>query len=204
MINKKINNQGMTLIEVMIATSLFVLLFGGFVEMLLWANHGKDVVWEQLTTQNEGRKVVQDFVNDLRRANFSNIGAYPLEIAQSQQIVFYSNVDLDNWLERTRYFLDGKVFKKGITKPSGTPLTYPIINEVITEVAHDVANATNSVFYYYDQSFTGVTDTPMSYPINVLDVRVIGIQLMLEEKPNVSPAPFYIEAKTSVRNLKTN
>jgi hypothetical protein len=44
----------------------------------------------------------------------------------------------------------------------------------------------------------------MSYPINISNVRVVGVQFMLEERPNVSPAPFYIEAKTAIRNLKTN
>jgi len=201
---KIINNRGMTMIEVLVALGIFIMLIAAIVELMIWGNHGKDVVWEQLSTQNEGRIVVQDFVNDLRRANASSIGAYPIELAQSQQIVFYSNVDSDSWRERVHYFLQGTTLKRGIIKPSGNPLTYNPASEVVLDVVHDVANATNSIFYYYDQNYSGVSSSPMAYPINISAVRMVGIKLMLEEKPNVAPAPFNIEAKTEIRNLKSN
>lgn len=201
---KKINNQGMTMIEVLVTVGLFLLLIVGVVELMIWGNHGKDIVFEQLSTQNEGRKVVQDFINNVRRANASSIGSYPIEMAQSQQVVFYSNVDSDSWRERVRYFLQGTILKRGIIKPSGNPLLYNAANEVVEDVVHDVANATSSIFYYYDQSYAGASSSAMSYPINISAIRMVGIKLMLEEKPNIAPVPFNIEAKTEIRNLKKN
>ncbi len=192
------------MVEVLVAIGIFLLLITGIVELLLWGLHGRDVVWEQLSTQNDGRKIVQDFVNELRRANASSIGSYPLEVANTSTIVFYSNIDSDSWRERVRYFLSGKLLKKGITKPTGNPLTYNPANEVITTAVNDVANATTSVFYYYDQNYSSVSGTPMSAPINVTLVRMVGIKLMLEEKPNVAPVPFNIESKVEIRNLKSN
>lgn len=201
---KKINNQGMTMIEVLVTVGLFLLLIVGVVELMIWGNHGKDVVFEQLSTQSEGRKVVQDFINDIRRADASSIGSYSIEMAQSQQVVFYSNIDSDNWRERVRYFLQGTILKRGIVKPSGNPISYNPASEVVEDVVHDVANATNSIFYYYDQNYTGASSSAMSFPINISAIRMVGIKLMLEEKPNIAPAPFNIEAKTEIRNLKTN
>jgi len=203
MFNPK-NNKGMTMIEVLVAIGLFLLLITGVVELMIWGNHGKDVVFEQLSTQNEGRKVVQDFVNDLRRANASSIGAYPLETANSQEIVFYSNVDTDNWRERIHYFLDGTTLKRSVIKPSGNPLTYDTSTESALDVVHDVANGSDPIFYYYDQNYQGSDTSSMSYPIDTAAVRMVGIKLLLEEKPNVAPAPFSIEAKTDIRNLKSN
>ena len=201
---ENLNKRGMTMIEVLVALGIFLLLIAAIVELMIWGNHGKDVVWEQLSTQNEGRIVVQDFVNDLRRANASSIGAYPIELAQSQQIIFYSNVDSDSWREKVRYFLQGTTLKRGITKPSGNPLVYSQVSEAVIDVVHDVANATNSIFYYYDQNYTSASSSAMTYPINISAIRMVGIKLMLEEKPNVAPAPFNIEAKTEIRNLKSN
>lgn len=198
------DNRGLTLIEVLVAMGISVFLIVGIMDLLLWAMHGRDVVWEQLSTQNEGRKIVQDFTNELRRATASSIGAYPLEIAQNQQIVFYSNIDTDSWRERVRYFISNKTLKKGVTKPSGNPLTYNPVNEVLTDVVHDIANGTSSLFYYYDQNYAGPSSTAMTYPINITNVRMVGISLSLEEKPNVAPAPFNIEAKVEIRNLKSN
>lgn len=198
------DNRGLTLVEVLVAMGISVFLIMGIIDLMLWAMHGRDVVWEQLSTQNEGRKIVQDFTNELRRATASSIGAYPLEVAESQQIVFYSNIDADSWRERIRYYISDKTLKKGITKPSGNPLVYNPSSEVVIDAVHDVANGANALFYYYDQNYTGPSSTALASPISVTDVRMVGITLSLEEKPNVAPAPFNIEAKVEIRNLKSN
>lgn len=198
------DKRAVTLIEVLVAMAIFILIIGGVVEVLLWGMRGKDVVWEQLSTQNEGRKVVQDFINELRRAAASSIGAYPLEKAAAQEIIFYGNIDSDSWRERIRYYLDGKILKKSIIKPAGIPLQYTISTQTITEVVHDVANGASPLFYYYDANYTGVAGAPLTYPLDITKVRVAQISLMLEENPHASPAPFYIEAKTAIRNLKDN
>lgn len=200
----RLGNKGFSMIEVLVAIGIFLLLIIGIVDLLLWGMHGRDVIWEQLSTQNEGRKIVQDFVNEVRRASASSIGAYPLEVANTSTIVFYSNIDSDSWRERVRYFLSSKTLKKGVTKPTGTPLAYVPASEVITTVVNDVANGTSSIFFYYDQNYSSVSGTPMSAPINIPSVRMVGIKLMLEEKPNVAPVPFNIESKVEIRNLKSN
>jgi prepilin-type N-terminal cleavage/methylation domain-containing protein len=199
----KLDKKGLTMIEVLVAIGIFLLLIVGIVDIILWGMHGRDVVWEQLSTQSEGRKIVQDFVNEMRRANASSIGAYPIETANTSTIVFYSNIDADSWRERVRYFLSNKKLVKGITKPTGNPLSYNLATEATTTIVNDVAN-TSSLFYYYDQNYSSVSGTPMSAPINIPSIRMVGIKLLLEEKPNVAPAPFSIESKVEIRNLKSN
>jgi len=200
-----LNNRGFTLIEILVAMGIFILLIGTITAILSYSFKSRNVIWEQLSTQNEGRKVVQDFTNELRTAAQSSIGAYAIEAAATSSITFYSNIDTDSWRERVRYFLSGTIFKKGVLKPSGSPLSYNPANEVVTEVVHDIANATTSVFTYYGESYNGVTNTSsLSYPIDVTKIRVVGIKLRMEENPNLSPAPFIVEGKAEVRNLKTN
>ena len=88
-------------------------------------------------------------------------------------------------------------------KPEGDPLSYVTPNEVITVVARDVANTSTPVFSYYDQTFAG-SESPLTQPVSATAVRVVQIKLQLEENPTISPAPFNIEAKVEIRNLKTN
>lgn len=197
--------SGATVLEVVVAVGIFSMVVFSMTAILFSSFKMRDVIWEQLSTQNEGRRIVQDFVNELRSANYSSIGAYPLESASTSSIVFYSNIDTDSWRERVRYFLSGTTLSKGITKPTSTPLRYATTtDEVITEIVHDIANGTSTpVFYYYGQDYAG-TSTPMTYPVDVSDVRVVGIKLTLEENPRLSPAPFTIETKASIRNLKSN
>ena len=198
------NNRGFTMLEMIVVVGLFAMFSGAIAEMLIWGNHGKDVIFEQLSKQNDGRIASQDFLNDLRRASYSSIGAYPIELANANEMIFYSNVDTDSWKERVHYFVSGTTLRRGITKPSGSPLTYNPANEVAADVAHDLNNTT-TIFYYYDQNYDGITNTStMSFPINISAVRMAGIKLWLDLRPNVSPAPLYIEGKTEIRNLKSN
>ncbi len=200
----KINNRGFSLLEMIVVIGLFIMFSGAIAEMLMWGNHGKDVIFEQLSKQNDGRVASQNFLNDLRRASYSSIGAYPIELANANQIIFYSNIDTDSWKERVRYFVSGATLKRGVTKPSGNPLSYNSANEVSADVAHDLNNTT-TIFYYYNQNYDGVNSTSsMSFPVSISSIRMVGIKLWLDLRPNVSPAPLYIEGKTEIRNLKTN
>ena len=197
------NNQyGITLIELVVAIGIFVFLAGGAVALFLSSWKYNDIVWEQLQTQNQGRKVTQDFTNELRVASLSSIGAYPIEAASSTEIIFYTNMDTDTLVERVRYFFSGRTLKKGVLKPTGNPLIYNGANETVIDVAYDVVTAT-SKFSYFGADFTG-SEAALSSPISLTNVRMVGISLTLEEDPNASPVPFSIESKVSLRNLKDN
>lgn len=195
--------KGFTLLEVLVALGIFVMITVGITSMMIYAFHNNKVVWEQLSTQNEGRKVSQDLVNELRTATASSIGSYTLEKAETQQLVFYSNIDTDSLRERVRYFKDGTNLKKGTIKPSGSPMTYNSANEIITIVAHDVSNGANPLFYYYGQTFTG-SETALTQPVAVTAVRMIKFSIDLDVNPNNSPVPLHVETIAEIRNLKNN
>jgi Tfp pilus assembly protein PilW len=198
----KKDNRGITLVEVLISIGIFAFLVVGISSLFLTSWKYNKIVWEQLKTQNEGRKVTRDFTNELRVASLSSIGAYPIESASSTEIVFYSNIDSDTLKERIRYFLSGRTLKKGVIKPTGSPMVYSSSNETITEIAHDLVTST-ILLSYYDSDFSGA-QAKLSSPVDVTQVRVVGISLTLEEDPNASPVPFYIESKVMLRNLKDN
>jgi len=201
-----LNKKGFTLIEVLAAIGVMLLIIVGISAVLIYSFRSRNVVWEQLSTQNEGRKIVQDFVNELRTATYSSIGAYPIEAISTSSIIFYSNIDADTLRERVRYYLSGKILKKGVIKPTGNPMVYSSGNEIITEVAHDVSNTSSlPIFTYYGDAYNGVTNTStLSAPINTTLIRSVGITLRLEENPNLSPAPLLVQSKVDIRNLKTN
>ena len=203
--NETMRLDGFTLLEVLLAIGIFVLVIGSLSAILFNTFKTRNVVFEQLNVQNEARKVVQDFVNEIRSATASSIGAYPLEAATTSSITFYTNLDADNYRERVRYFLQGTILKKGIIKPGGNPLSYDSGNEIITNIAHSIVVTSTPLFIYFDQNYNGTTtSTPLSQPVNISQVRMVGIQLTLEKDPNGSPTPFTAQAKGAIRNLKSN
>ena len=196
-------NKGFTLVEVMVAIGISVLVIGGMTAILSYSFKSNKIVWEQLSTQNEGRKAVAGFTNELRGSNNSSLGAYAVAEAGAQQIIFYSNIDSDSYIEKIRYYKSGNLLVKGITKPTGNPLVYNVATETTSTIVRDIYNGANPLFYYYDQSAT-ISSTPMVQPVGVTSVRVVKISLDIEEDPQASPAPFHIESKVQIRNLKTN
>ena len=139
-------------------------------------------------------------------ANYSSIGSYPLTFATGTEIIFYSNIDNDNLVERVRYFVESNILKKGITKPSGSDLySYNTSTEQITELAHNLKTPVGTVFTYYGENYNGASNTSsMSYPIVLPDVRLIQMRLLLKQNSAINAPTFEVQTKVQLRNLKTN
>lgn len=198
------NKNGFTLIETLVAVAIFGMIITAVIGIFLNSWRYNAVLWEQLSTQTEGRNVTQGFANEIRTASQSSIGAYPLQTANTSTIIFYSNLDADSLVERVRYFMSGKTLTKGVIKPSGNPLTYNTADEVLTDVVHDVANTgTSPIFLYYDENYSG-SGSPLPSPVDTTEVRVIKMSLKLDENPRLTPAPLYVESEAMLRNLKSN
>jgi type II secretory pathway pseudopilin PulG len=192
------DNRGLTLLEVLVAIGIATLVIGSIVTIFLVSFRSKDIVFDQLLSQGQARQVVQEFVGELRSARASSIGAYPLETAGTSTIVFYANVDSDTLVERVRYFISSTgTFKRGVIKPTGTPMTYPTSNESISSMVNYVSSTTG--LFYYDQNYTGsATSTSLSQPVSVTTVRLVEIRLVLDRDPTKSPVPIIIQSNPVV------
>jgi prepilin-type N-terminal cleavage/methylation domain-containing protein len=199
-------NAGVSMLEIIIVIGIFSILSLGAATLLIEATRSNDVIWEQLFTQSEGRRVLKNITDEVRRAEESSIGSYPIAVADEYELTFYANVDSDSYREKVHYWLDGTTLKYGIVKPSGSPLSYGGV-ETVTEVAHDVLNQIQDqpIFQYFDESYTGSsTSTALTQPVDVADIHMIQIQLELERDPTKSPVPLHVETIVHIRNLKTN
>ena len=198
------NVRGFTLIEVLVALAMFALIAVAVGDLVIRSLRSNDVIWEQLETQHDGRAVLEQVVDDVRRAEPSSIGSYPIADATSSTLTFFANVDSDIGRERVRFFLDGTDVKKGVVQPSGNPINYSGEESIIV-VATDVVNTSSNIplFEYYDESYP-VTTTPLTVPDELTDIRAVRVQLEIDSDPNASPVALHVETVVSVRNLKSN
>ncbi|PLX26584.1 hypothetical protein C0581_04090 [Candidatus Parcubacteria bacterium] len=198
------NKTGVTLVEVIISIGIFSIITFGANWLIVNSLRSNTVIWEQLTTQSEGRKVLKQVVNEVRKAEESSVGSFPIAIASDNELAVYANVDSDSFRERIRFWLDGTTLKRGIIKPSGNPLSYTQTEHVV-EIAHEVKNIEQGVpvFVYYDEAYTG-TQSALTSPISLTDIHVIRVQLELEKDPTKTPVPLHVESLLNIRNLKTN
>lgn len=201
--NFKIKN-GFTMIEAMLAVAIFssvVVAIGAFQRDVFYFN---DVLQTGLNNITEARKVLRPFVGEVRKAESSNLGAFSIEKAEAKTFIFFTDTDNDGLRERVRYFVDGDTFKKGIIKPSGSPLVYSVANEKITEVVRNVIED-QTQFSYFDSSYNGTaSSTPLTYPVSPSSVRLIKVDLTIDTNPNRAPGLLTVTTQATVRNLKDN
>jgi len=196
--------SGFTLLEVIVVMGIFSLIILGVGTLIISSLRTRGIVWEQLSTQSEGRRVVGQFVNEVRRAVNSSVGAYPVEVATDDEIVFYSNVDTDDGIERIHYYLEGTVLMRGLVEPVGDPPTYNTSTETVVPAVHDIDNDGEPLFTYYGEDYVYSATSTLSSPIDLDEIRMVGISLVLEEDPVYSPVAFHIESKAKIRNNKAN
>ncbi len=203
--NKDLKQWGFTLLEMIIVISIFTILG------LAIANFGRDIFWQNLVVsktlvaESETKLALARLVSELRRAQTASTGSYPLELVSPTEITFYSDIDNNGAREKMHYWLNGQTLKRGITRPTGQPYTYDPNTEVVGTAVNDIANASSTIFSYYNKNYDGTaSSTPLSWPVNVNEVRLIKIELSVDANPNQSPLPLFLSSQVMLRNLKDN
>jgi hypothetical protein len=159
---------------------------------------------DSLSTTQDSRIILRMMVRELRTSSSGNDGSYPLISAATSTISFYSDVDADGLKDKVRYYIATTTLKKGLIKPTGSPLTYVAANEVFSTLAYNLKNSTSTpLFEYYDNAYAG-TSSPLTQPVNISNVRLVKINLIVDVDPNKSPTVRTYTSQVNLRNLKDN
>lgn len=193
--------QGFTLVEVIVVTSLFTILSAVLLESIVRFYSINSYTISQSAEVDSARRGMELIVRDLREMTFADNGTYPLAVMGTSTIGFYSDIDRDNSVEYVRYVLTGTTLRKYVYNATGTPLSYSTTtpDETISVSANvrNIAQAT-STFKFFDDNhiLSSATST-------VTDIRYIEVQLIVNVDPARSPGEFTIRSSAAPRNLKT-
>lgn len=196
--------KGFTLVELIIGIaiiSLVVVVASTFQKDIFSLNTN---LQSSLSAQLDARRIVKIMVTELRKGTSSAIGSYPIESASSTAITFFSDVNSDGLVDKVRYYLNGSIIKKGVTAPTGSPLSYNPSNEVVSNLINSViSSSTLPIFQYFPSSYAG-TSSPLTYPIDIASIRLVKITVIIDNDPNRSPVQIVVSSSVSMRNLKDN
>ena len=196
---------GFTLIELLLGMGIFVALVAAVIALQSLLAQGENFSLSSFLTAENGNSALQTLTSELRNARQSESGSFPIAEANDQQIIFYSNADADEDIERVRYFLQGSEFKKGTINPTGFPAQYPDQTEVIKTVAEFIQNGSDPVFYYYNQDWPGdEVNNPLPAPAPLTDISLVKISVRVNEDPAREEGEFTLEPFVQIRSLKTN
>jgi len=199
--------MGFTIIEVVISVSVGILLLLVAVDLLISVSTSPKSQIISMGNIEQAKTAVSTFANELRNAAIGNGGSYSITEAENNEIIFYSNYRTEgNLVYRMRYYLSGDTLYRGVTIPTGSPLSYDLGSEVVKPVVTVVSNGSDPAFYYYDGSYNGSsTYSPLYPPININMIRFVKISMVIKNQiTNQDNSTFPISAGVAVRNLKDN
>lgn len=197
--------QGFTLIEVLVSAAILVILATGFLGMQFIFTQNQVTAWRNYSNIEESNAVVSKFTKEIRVAKQSDEGSYPLVTLSDNEIVFYSDIDLDEDVERVRYTQSASELIKGVIEPSGSPISYLLDTETVTVVADNLVNGTEPIFYYYNEGWPDDTDNnPLPAEDRISDTKVVKIVLTINIKPDDPKSEYKLESSVNMRTLKEN
>jgi len=192
-------SAGFTLIEILIAIGIF----SGI--LFVVSSFGLDFydfgifLGENLTAQQELQLTLRVMTSEIRAMSQSVGGAYPIELALENEIVFYSDSDGDGLAERIHYYLDGDILKKGTIKPTGNPLSYSG-SEDIRNMVHNIYPLAGNIFAYHDSNYNG-TQAELGFPINIPLIRLIKASITVDPNPLDTSSRVNFSNAINIRNL---
>jgi hypothetical protein len=196
--------KGFTLIEVLIVGGITVVLAGGLLSLQYILGQTQVSVLKNYTEVDQANANISTMVRELRNIQVADNGAYPLERALDQEIIFYSDYDFDGKTERVRYFLSGTSLSKGVIEPTGFPATYPSAQEKVKVVAADVRNAAVPIFYYYNGDWPADTiNNPLDTPTRLSETKLMRVNLIINQTTDTKH-DFLIDSYVQLRALKQN
>lgn len=194
----------MTLIEAMIAITIFTLGIEGFTMLFINSFRSNAYVLEMGQASATASQGVNKIVEYLRKARQADNGAYPVVSADDNDLVVYCDYDGDGQTERLHFYRSGSDIVMGIREPSnGFPVTYANGDSETKIIASSVVNdASNPIFAYYDSSYPeDSVNNPIGTPATVPDVRLVKITLHINIDPNHAPDFIQIQSFAEIRNL---
>jgi len=200
----KKNIYGMTLIEVLVAIAITSIIGLGLVSLQYILSQNQIAITKSYKSIDDANYIVSLIAKEIRMARESDGGSYLLNTAGDQEIVFYSDIDLDGQTEWVRYFLSDTNLIKEIIKPSGYPIIYDPSEKTSFLVTENVRNLSEPLFYYYNEDWPDdVSNNPLNISDRLSKTKTVKIFLRINQDDNPEK-DYSIESLSQIRSAKEN
>jgi len=191
---------GFTIIETLTTIAITVLALGAVSWAIISFYRANGYIIQQAIAVDNARRGIEMMIQEIREASYSDTGAYPIVSVSNTELIFYSDIDRDNNVERVRYTLNGSILERGEIEAAGDPLVYDESNEITGVLSEYVRNsAAQPLFIYFDSSGNEITDLD-----NVNKITLVKINLIVDVLEDRVPEEFILKSTAQMRNLKTN
>ncbi|OGG44131.1 hypothetical protein A2841_03980 [Candidatus Kaiserbacteria bacterium RIFCSPHIGHO2_01_FULL_48_10] len=190
--------HGLTLLEMLVTLAIFTIIMATIVSSVLLFYRSNSSAIEQAYQVESARKGVDLLVRDIREVSYADNGAYPLAAIATSSIIFYADTDRDESVEMITYKLSGASFLRTVVDSSGNPSVYTSTGTT-TVVSRYVQNNPQDVVIF---QYLNASSTPISSMSEIVNVRSIVINLIVNVNPTRAPGEFTLRSSATLRNLR--
>jgi prepilin-type N-terminal cleavage/methylation domain-containing protein len=201
----KTKKKGVTMIELLISIFIFLLVISAVTFFIVQNLKNYGFTYRQTLSIEEGRETIKTMVKEIRETKPSDDGHYAIAEAATSTFTFYSDIDRDIQVEKVRYFRLNNLFEKGVTKPTGTPLSYNPGDEQTIVLSSYLVPTTTPIFTYYNGNYPSDTiNNPLSYPVDLTAIKMVRVRMIINVDPSRPPKDYILDTFVQLRNMKDN
>lgn len=190
--------RGFSLAETVVVIGILAVVGLSLGSMIVFFYRSNAYLLEETSAIDSANRGLDASYINAREASYGEDGSYPIAVAGTSTLTFYSDVDKDGPVEKVRLYLAGTTLYRAVTNASGNPPTYAAQPETLYTISTWVKNATSSpIFQYYDALGNELTGT-----INIADIRSIRTRLDIDVNPLRAPNVLTFERTATLRNLR--
>jgi hypothetical protein len=182
---------------------MFTILLLGLMSSVTELYKHNSITLEQANEIEVARRGLLTWVRDTREMTYGADGAFPLGLADSHRMGFYSDIDKDFNVEYVEYRLATTTLYKDTYEPVGNPPVYstttPTYTEILSQYIQNLPQGQTTFRYYSDTGIEIATSSAM-----ISDIRYMRINLVVNIDPARSPGEFMLQGSATPRNLKEN
>lgn len=182
-----------TLVVIAVLTTVGIAL-GSAIQYFYQANA---YLFEAAVALENAQRGLNTSLNHIREAVSGEDGSYPLSSAATSSLTFHADIDLDNSVERVRYFMQAGTLYESVTNAAGNPPSYVGQSAATSTVIQYVRNGTSTpIFRFYDD-----TGAELSSPFDIGSVHAVGITIETDLNPQKLPNIYTLSGNASIRNI---
>lgn len=186
------------MLEAIVWVSVLLMVLLAMTSSLLYFYRVNRYAIQQSSAVTSAQRGLENSIRIIREASYSSQGAFPTVSIETNDFVFYADVDADPLIEKVHYYISGNSFLYGVVDPTGDPPVYTG-SETVSTIADYVHNIDQNVkaFRYYDVSGLEITDYA-----KWANVRFVQVSLVVNVDPNKLPNQLVLSSSAAIRNLK--
>ena len=200
------NFYGLSLMEMMVAISIFTICIAGFSLLFIRSMKSNTYVLEMGQNSSAVSHGMEKMVEYIREARQGDNGNYPIVSAGDNSLTIYSDYNADGVTEKLHFYLQNSQVLMEISIPtsSGATRTYSAYQSPAKIIAtHIVNGVSDKLFLYYNQNYPAdTTNNPLSVASgDVSLIRMVKITLKMNIDPVRTPNNIVAESFAQLRNL---